>query len=225
MPPRRYQEDWETAAPAEEGSGCFSAYLFPPLVVLLVGWLMASFLWNAPRARAAAPPFPTGGIAPLFRAEVQFWAESLVRWGNAAGVDPNLAATVMQIESCGDPQAKSGAGAIGLFQVMPYHFQRGENPYDPEINARRGLAYLARSLQAAGGDVRLALAGYNGGIATVSRAEIFWAAETRRYVQYGVPIYEDARAGKSSSAALDAWHQRYGASLCSNAARRLGLKH
>lgn len=222
MPPRQRQTDWETAAPEyEEGSGCFSAYLLPPLTVLLVGGLLAYFLWNGRPTRAAAPP-PTGGISPIFRAEVQYWAESIVRWANAAGLDPNLAAAVMQIESCGDPQAKSSAGAAGLFQVMPYHFQRGENPYDPEINAARGLAYLARSLQAAGGNPRLALAGYNGGIGVIARPEILWAAETRRYVRYGAPIYEDARNGRDSSYALEEWYKRYGAGLCRRASRRLG---
>ncbi len=96
-----------------------------------------------------------------------------MRWANAAGVEPNLAATVMQIESCGDPRATSRSGATSLFQVMPFHFKFGENPYDPETNALRGMNYLSRSLQAGGGNARLALAGYNGGIGVISRSE--WA--------------------------------------------------
>jgi soluble lytic murein transglycosylase-like protein len=64
----------------------------------------------------------------------------------------------MQIESCGDPRARSRAGAMGLFQVMPYHFAGGDDPYNPDTNAVRGLAYLKRSLDTANGDPRLALA-------------------------------------------------------------------
>jgi soluble lytic murein transglycosylase-like protein len=146
-----------------------------------------------------------------------------VRWANAAGVDPNLAATVMQIESCGDPRATSRAGATSLFQVMPFHFKLGENPYDPETNALRGMNYLARSLQAGGGNPRLALAGYNGGIGVISRSESAWPAETKRYVLYGAPIYEDARSGATSSAMLTEWYQKYGAGLCRQAAQRLGI--
>ena len=101
----------------------------------------------------------------------------------------------MQIESCGDPRATSRAGAMGLFQVMPYHFMAGENPYQPDTNALRGLGYLKRSLDTAGGNARLALAGYNGGIGVINRGEWTWAAETARYVKYGFPIYEDARSG------------------------------
>jgi soluble lytic murein transglycosylase-like protein len=110
-----------------------------------------------------------------------------------------------------------------LFQVMPYHFKAGENPYQPDTNALRGLGYLKRSFDTAGGNARLALAGYNGGIGVISRGEWTWAAETARYVRYGFPIYEDARGGALSSAALNEWYGRYGAGLCRQAAQRLGL--
>jgi soluble lytic murein transglycosylase-like protein len=138
-------------------------------------------------------------------------------------VDPNLAATVMQIESCGDPRATSRSGAMGLFQVMPFHFRFGENPYNPDTNALRGVGYLTRSLEKAGGDPRLAMAGYNGGIGVIARGEWFWPSETKRYVLYGAPIYEDARSGATSSVMLTEWYQKYGVSLCRQAAQRLGI--
>jgi soluble lytic murein transglycosylase-like protein len=129
----------------------------------------------------------------------------------------------MQIESCGDPRATSRSGAMGLFQVMPFHFTAGEKPYEPDTNALRGLDYLRRSLDKASGNARLALAGYNGGIGVISRGEWSWAAETARYVKYGYPIYEDALGGVSTSATLNEWYGRYGAGLCRQAAQRLGL--
>jgi soluble lytic murein transglycosylase-like protein len=165
----------------------------------------------------------TSSLSPIFRPEIHYWAESIVRWAAAANVDPNLAAVVMQIESCGDPGATSRSGAMGLFQVMPFHFTAGEQPYEPDTNALRGLDYLRRSLDKAGGNARLALAGYNGGIGVISRGEGSWAAETARYVKYGYPIYEDALGGASTSATLNEWYGRYGAGLCRQAAQRLGL--
>jgi soluble lytic murein transglycosylase-like protein len=162
-------------------------------------------------------------LSPIFTPEVQYWADSIIRWAATSNLDPNLVAAVMQIESCGDPHATSRAGAMGLFQVMPYHFTAGENPYAPDTNALRGLNYLRRSLDAAGGNARLALAGYNGGIGVISRGEWGWAAETARYVKFGFPIYEDARSGVTTSASLNEWYGRYGASLCRQAAQRLGL--
>jgi len=176
----------------------------------------------APLVVEAAAPMD-GGIAPLFTPEVQHWSRNIVRWANAAGVDPNLAATVMQIESCGDPQARSSAGAMGLFQVMPFHFKAGENAYLPDTNALRGLDYLARSLTTANNNTRLAFAGYNGGIGVIGRGEYTWAAETQRYAYWGSGIYADAAAGRSQSARLDEWLQAGGASLCRKASERLGL--
>jgi soluble lytic murein transglycosylase-like protein len=169
-----------------------------------------------------ASPSSTG-ISPIFTPEIQYWSGSIQQWAATANLDPNLVATVMQIESCGDPHATSRSGAMGLLQVMPYHFVAGENPYAPDTNALRGLSYLKRALDAAGGNARLALAGYNGGIGVITRGEWTWAAETARYVKYGFPIYEDALGGGTSSAALNEWYGRYGASLCRQAAQRLGL--
>jgi soluble lytic murein transglycosylase-like protein len=166
---------------------------------------------------------PSSRLSPIFRPEIQYWADSILRWAAASNLDPNLAAVVMQIESCGDPRATSRAGAMGLFQVMPYHFKAGENPYQPDTNALRGLGYLSRSLDKAGGNARLALAGYNGGIGVITRGEWSWAAETIRYVKYGFPIYEDAHSGMTTSPALNKWYNHYGVSLCRQAAQRIGL--
>ena len=230
-----YPSNRQTAASAQ-GSGCLSGFIIPPLAVLLVGLLLAFFVkgLNTPVQAGSLVPAPTivgenpvailsTGLSPIFTPEIHYWADSILRWAAEAGLDPNLAAVVMQIESCGDPRATSRAGAMGLFQVMPYHFVAGENPYQPDTNALRGLGYLKRSLDKAGGNARLALAGYNGGIGVIGRSEWNWAAETVRYVKYGFPIYEDARGGATSSAALNEWYGRYGASLCRQAAQRLGI--
>ena len=164
-----------------------------------------------------------GSIAPLFTPEVQYWSDKIAEWSQETGIDANLIATVMQIESCGDPRATSSAGAMGLFQVMPYHFEGGENPYKPATNARRGLGYLRRALEARDSIVRFGFAGYNGGITGAKRPESQWANETQRYVYWGAGIYEDAVKGKGNSGRLDEWLGRGGSSLCNQAARRLGI--
>ncbi|KXK15436.1 MAG: lytic transglycosylase [Chloroflexi bacterium OLB14] len=162
-------------------------------------------------------------LSPIFRVEVLHWADSIVQWASASSLDPNLVATIMQIESCGDPRATSSTGAMGLFQVMPFHFYKTDNPYNPSTNATRGLNYLVRSLETANGNVRLALAGYNGGIGVINRSEYTWSAQTKRYVQYGFPIYQDAISGNEISNSLNEWYTKYGVSLCNQAANRLGL--
>ena len=247
------QETWQTAVASETGGGGLPFYALPPIAALFIVVFVTLIALKSPLTPSALPidnstmvlqnsaapsgnavtpiwgspdgnaPAVSSGLSPVFTKEVQHWGNDIVRWANAAGVDPNLAATVMQIESCGDPRATSRSGATSLFQVMPFHFNFGENPYDPETNAQRGLNYLSRSLQAGGGNARLALAGYNGGIGVISRSEWAWPSETKRYVLYGAPIYEDARSGATSSASLTEWYQKYGASLCNQAAQRLGI--
>jgi len=219
-------DDWQTAADQEPGSGCLSLYSLPFLAVALITCLLTALALNTP-IRTSALPMDTAtsstGLSPIFTPEVQHWGNDIIRWATASSLDPNLVAVVMQIESCGDPRATSSAGAMGLFQVMPFHFQFGENPYNPETNALRGLGYLSRSLQTSQGNARLALAGYNGGIGVIARGEWTWSSQTIRYVQYGAPMYADAVAGLSQSRHVQEWYEKYGASLCRQAAQRLGL--
>jgi soluble lytic murein transglycosylase-like protein len=107
---------------------------------------------------------------------------------------------------------------------MPYHFATGENPYNPDTNAYRGLDYLRRSLDAAAGNPRLAFAGYNGGIGVIGLSESDWAEQTRRYAYWGSGIYAEASSDAQESLRLDEWLQAGGASLCRQAAERLGIE-
>jgi soluble lytic murein transglycosylase-like protein len=224
MPRARTRIYRQTAAsPQEQGSGCLSGFTVIPLTVILVSYLLASLAMKKISV-LDLPPAPSSNISPIFTAEVQYWAGNIIQWAAASGLDPNLVATIMQTESCGDPRAISSAGAMGLFQVMPFHFLSADDPFNPHTNAARGLAYLKRSLEAANGDARLAMAGYNGGIGIISRAEWTWSAQTKRYVQFGWPIYSAARSGNPSNESVQNWHSKYGASLCRQASQRLGLQ-
>lgn len=198
--------------------------LLPPIAVLIVGLMMAFVLGNLDLIALTALAVGSGQIAPLFTPEIQYWEQDIVTWSDEWGLDPNLVATVMQIESCGNPRARSGAGAMGLFQVMPFHFAGNEDPYKPNTNAYRGLAYLRNALDARGGDPRLAFAGYNGGITGAKSPEYAWPAETVRYAYWGIGIYTDAKVGKDHSPRLDEWLAAGGASLCAKAAWSLGIQ-
>ena len=161
-------------------------------------------------------------IPEAFTPEVRHWAPDILRWSVQHDLPPALVATVMQIESCGHPSIHSSAGAAGLFQVMPFHFGAGEDPLEPETNAFRGLSYLARSFELAGGDPALALAGYNGGHGQISRVPSLWPAETLRYVRWGVAILSDVRLGNVPSPGVNSWLEAGGASLCRQAAQAQG---
>ncbi|CAI9121779.1 lytic transglycosylase domain-containing protein [Brytella acorum] len=75
---------------------------------------------------------------------------------------------VLQAESAGDPHAISGAGAMGLMQLMPGTWKEvrrtlnlGADPFDPHDNIVAGASYL-RWLHDRYGDVGF-LAAYNAG--------------------------------------------------------------
>ncbi|HUN24253.1 MAG TPA: transglycosylase SLT domain-containing protein [Anaerolineales bacterium] len=172
---------------------------------------------------AVAQPALPSAISVIFRPSVQYWGAKISAWAETAGIDPNLLATVMQIESCGDPNAVSGSGAQGLFQVMPFHFAEGENMQDPDTNALRSTNYLKQGLAISNGNASLTLAGYNGGHSQISKAFELWPQETQRYFHWGSGIFQEASSGAGVSPTLEAWLAAGGASLCEQAEQRLGI--
>ncbi len=169
------------------------------------------------------------GIAPVFTKSVQYWADSIQRWAKSKGLDPNLLALVMQIESCGNPDAVSPAGAVGLFQVMPLNFPEDvrsdfDRMKNTELNAQVATDLLAKLLEKTNGNVLLALAAYNGGnkvLENPNNPEV-WPAETRRYYEWA-KIYEEIKQNPNESSTLQEWLKAGGASLCATAEKRLGL--
>lgn len=162
-------------------------------------------------------------LSPVFAPTVLYWEAHILAWSAKSGVDADLAAIIMQIESCGDPLAVSSAGAMGLFQVMPFHFDADEDGFDPDTNAFRGLNYFADRLDQTNGDVGRAFAGYNGGHVAAANGWDSWASETQRYYTWSTGIHGDIQAGLEESPTLASWMAAGGAGLCRQAADRLGL--
>jgi len=159
-----------------------------------------------------------------FSPSVLYWEEQILTWADLYSLDPILIATVMQIESCGNPQVMSPAGAQGLFQVMPYHFNAGEGMLDPQTNALRGLTYLSEGFRQSDGDIERTLAGYNGGHGQIARARDLWPQETQSYVYWGMGIYREAVEGKLQGKTLKAWLAAGGDTLCAQASQTLGIR-
>ncbi|MBF0481978.1 MAG: transglycosylase SLT domain-containing protein [Desulfovibrionaceae bacterium] len=107
----------------------------------------------------------------------------LVRAGlEGAGIEAQFVFSLIRQESFFDPAAVSGAGAVGLMQVLP-ETAKGlaaklgepapprERLFDPAVNIRYGTAYLARKYASLGSPVYL-LCDYNAGPAKLN----FWRA-------------------------------------------------
>jgi soluble lytic murein transglycosylase-like protein len=84
-----------------------------------------------------------------------------------------LVAGIIRQESAFDPRATSPVGARGLMQLMPQTATEtarrmnlrspSEGLYNPDYSIELGTAYFEQLLKGFGGNVELALAGYNGG--------------------------------------------------------------
>jgi soluble lytic murein transglycosylase-like protein len=120
----------------------------------------------------------TAGATTDFEAEINAAAT-----GN--GIDPALLKGLVAQESGFDPNARSGAGAVGLTQLMPgTAVSLGvSDPTDPAQSLQGGARYLREQLDRFGGDERLALAAYNAGPGAVTKyGGVPPYAETQGYV-------------------------------------------
>lgn len=139
----------------------------------------------------SAPPLDPGAlpVAPVEAGKLRDAGPLVQRVIATAGrydLDPALVMAVIEVESGRDPTATSHKGAIGLMQVMPETAAMLGLPEaaDPAANLEAGCRYLASLLDSFGGDVELALAGYNAGPGAVRR----WGTippyrETRNFVR------------------------------------------
>lgn len=103
------------------------------------------------------------------------------------GIDPLLIYSQMHQESSFKLKATSYKGASGLMQLMPATARRFgvTNIYDPKQNIEGGVKYMRWLLNTFGGDVVLALAGYNAGEGAVWKYgnQVPPYRETQEYVR------------------------------------------
>ena len=137
----------------------------------------AGALAAAQTAPSAAPVSGAGGSS-AFDSEINAAAAS-------NGIDPALLKGLVSQESGFNPSARSGAGAVGLTQLMPGTASAlgVTNPLDPAQSLQGGAKYLREQLDRFGGDETLALAAYNAGPGAVQKyGGVPPYAETQNYV-------------------------------------------
>lgn len=124
------------------------------------------------------------------------FSEIIEAAANKYKVDPELVEAVVSVESGGDPNAVSPAGAQGLMQLMPDTASSLGvlNSFDPVQNIDGGVRYLSQLIDYFGGDITKALAGYNAGPGAVDEYNgIPPYKETRSYVQRVLSAYTSSQ--------------------------------
>ena len=146
---------------------------------------------GAPAPARAADPAPATKVVPQASPDptpVRLSASQVGSIAAQAGVPASLASAIAWQESGFNNAMVSSANARGVMQVMPGTWQYVQDnlastkldPASATDNVHAGSLYLARLLRDAGGDERLAVAGYYQGLASVRR--IGMLPETERYV-------------------------------------------
>jgi len=158
----------------------------------------ATRYWTA-EALFADPPSEAQALVPRL-SHVAGIADTYGRHLLAATVgtqvSPAFALAVIAVESSGQSEAVSHAGAQGLMQLIPATAERFgvTDPFDPAENIRGGVAYLDWLMEEFDRDPVLVLAAYNAGEGTVRRSGgVPDYTETRNYVPRVLAAWQVAR--------------------------------
>lgn len=108
------------------------------------------------------------------------------------GVDAKLLSAVAETESGYKQDAVSGAGAVGVMQLMPNTAEElgVTDIHDVKQNIEGGAKYLKQLLNDFNGNVRKAVAAYNAGPQAVKKYnDVPPYAETQNYVSHVLDLY------------------------------------
>lgn len=171
-------------------------------------------------------------------ATVTHWSASIQEMARKYNVDPNLIAIIVTVESGGDAQAQSEAGAKGLMQITPptagdiakKYLKQPRTTYDlldPRTNIEFGTAYIAYLRDQFGtaaqgpswnSTVELIAAGYNGGPGAANRLEQGKGLTDTQTVVYSRDVFNMWRERQApTSPTFDRWVERGGSVLLDQA--------
>ena len=161
------------------------------------------------------------------------YQSSILSRSAQAGVDPMLTAGLIRQESAYDPEARSGANARGLMQLLPKTARRFAKQarvrystpmlFEPDYNIHIGTIYFA-GLKRDFGSVESALAAYNAGEDRVT----FWTTgqtyrEPAEFVD-SIPFTETREYVEIVTRNADIYRKLYGATQPARGARNESRK-
>jgi hypothetical protein len=139
-------------------------------------------------ARLSSPP--AAGL-PASRESV---LAAIDHWSGVYGVDTRLARALAWMESGFQQDVVSGAGAIGVMQLLPETWEfvdvvllGARTPRTYHGNVRAGVRYLRWQLDEFRGDPQLALAGWYQGARAVRERGLF--EDTKEFVRIVLALY------------------------------------
>ncbi|MDJ0787113.1 MAG: lytic transglycosylase domain-containing protein [Myxococcota bacterium] len=153
--------------PSKHGNGGLSRGLSRGRVALLaaLSFLLVTGSPADPADVAAAPPafeveasIDHATVASTLReanrrlstAQSERIADAVMRYSAKYELDPALVTAVILVESGGRPEARSGKGALGLMQVMPYMLRPlglAGSPSSVETNIEAGCIILGDNIR------------------------------------------------------------------------------
>ncbi len=143
-----------------------------------------------PASLGPLPPLPvapgTADVVPLPHTASAGVDGIIQKYAAQNGLEPALVRAVIKTESDGNPHCVSRAGAMGLMQLMPANVKEAgiADPFDPEQNIAAGTKQLAGLMKQYGGNLDLALAGYNAGPGNVRKyGGVPPFTETQNYIR------------------------------------------
>ena len=139
-------------------------------------------------------------------------------------VDPDALQAIMMIESGGDPNSVSVAGAQGLMQVMPFHFSSGQNMLDPATNIQVGAQVFADGYKRYG-DYAKAAAAYLGAGDSNGNPTSATDAYGTSGVAYAQKFTQYYQALKAAHAGTPAMASGAAGAMIQNARQFLGLPY
>jgi soluble lytic murein transglycosylase len=177
------------------------------------GSAIALFLQNRPiKWETASLPLWTAGYPVAY-------SEQIRQQAAANGLSEGLVFALVRAESSFSPTIRSGAGAIGLMQLMPAtaRLTAGEKGHfdpqrlvSPDCNLALGTKHLRELLKGFDGDVVYSIAAYNAGATAVERwKKSFKGLKKDEFIE-NIPYQETREYVKKVYASAATYRQLYG---------------
>ncbi len=185
--------------------------------------LMAARAIEAATAQAATPvpgyvtPEPVAAAVEVvgqFTNTVEQWRPQIDDWAVFYGVEANVIATVLQVETCGNKEYYNDQQhRYGLFGVEWFQFAVGDDYYDLETNTKLGMTVL-QDLTQQTNNMGLVFGGWKSRVAMVQSFDR-WDRFAMQFYWNASPIYMGAKNGDGGAAAREWLASPAGQYVCS----------